>query len=110
MLVEPDKSGGVFIGPVASTRSLPPNQSYGCVSLYRVFCITLYLTCRGVDSGVVSRQIMVAGSGRRKDSPFLNVTDLGQSVKRIGVTAFLKAFSTGTFDLVSADRLRRCVL
>ena len=53
---------------------------------------------------------MVAGSGRRKDSPFLNVTDLGQSVKRIGVTAFLKAFSTGTFDLVSADRLRRCVL
>ena len=108
--MEPDKSGGVFIGPVASPRSLPPKQSYERASLYRVFCTTLYLTCRGACNGVVSRQIMVAGSGRRKDSPFLNVTDLGQSVKRIGVPAFLGVFSTGTFDLVSADRLRRCVL
>ena len=53
---------------------------------------------------------MVAANGRQKDSPFSNVTDLGQSIKRIGVTAFLSPFSTGTFDLVSVHRLRCCVL
>ncbi len=42
---------------------------------------------------------MVAGSGRRKDYSFFNVTDIGKNVKRHSVTPPFWPFSTSTFVL-----------